>query len=435
MTAITVMLVLALTEIIVELGLTALSMRSLYSAVQDATDTISFSKQQASLIRLSSIIIFAEDIILVTNNAIADSLFIYRCYVIWSFNKRVISLPVCLLLITTVLGYRTVYRDNISSPGSHTVDSRIDFAFAIVTNLTLTGHTAGRIWWTRPPSNFALEASQPISLLHHLVLPSKFDCGMQADTAVFETGWDFAAQDVLKTAIALFFNGFYVLLVIFSLYFLRRQGGAGHHVLICAITVMFIFATTEITLQLVTATLSTQTLYAAGHDDGTIYNSRLDSLQRMSRILGFIEHLLLVTNNTVTHSFLIYCCYVIWGTSYYKKRVVVFPLVLLLSNTIVACVNVYRNDLGPLDSHFDFRISFGLGIATNLLVAGLMVGRIWWTRRHLQTIGQTKFIQRYNTAMSMLLESCVIYSIASSLIMVALSFNFNNGPISAVHIV
>ncbi|KAJ6584158.1 hypothetical protein DFH09DRAFT_1144394 [Mycena vulgaris] len=155
--AIAVMLLLAITQMVVQLVLTALSMRLLYTAVQDlAADEISFSTQQASLLHLRSLIVLADDIILVTNNAIADGLFIYRCYIIWAPRyKQVVILPVLLLLITTALGYVTVYRNTVQSrseieddPRAH-MDSRVGFALAIITNLTLTGLTAGRIWWTR----------------------------------------------------------------------------------------------------------------------------------------------------------------------------------------------------------------------------------------------------------------------------------------------
>ncbi|KAJ7451578.1 hypothetical protein FB451DRAFT_1283649 [Mycena latifolia] len=149
MSAIVVMLFLALTEIIIQLVLTSLALQSLYSAVQDAAETIAFSKHQTFFHRLFDRIGFAQDVILVTNNAIADGLFIYRCYVVWGCNKRVISLPVLLLLITTVLGYISVYRNDISNPRSHIMDTRVGFAFAIMTNLTLTGLTAGRIWWAK----------------------------------------------------------------------------------------------------------------------------------------------------------------------------------------------------------------------------------------------------------------------------------------------
>jgi hypothetical protein len=47
------------------------------------------------------------------------------------------------------LGYVTVYSNDILAPGAHSADSRIGFTFAIVTNLVLTGLTAGRIWWTK----------------------------------------------------------------------------------------------------------------------------------------------------------------------------------------------------------------------------------------------------------------------------------------------
>ncbi|KAJ7451565.1 hypothetical protein FB451DRAFT_1283608 [Mycena latifolia] len=149
MSAIVVMLFLALTEIIIQLVLTSLALRSLYSVVQDASETIAFLRHQTSFQRLFQRIHFAQDMILITNNAIADGLFIYRCYVVWGYNKRVISLPVLLLLITTVLGYVSVYRNDISNPGSHIMDIRVGFAFAIATNLTLTGLTAGRIWWAK----------------------------------------------------------------------------------------------------------------------------------------------------------------------------------------------------------------------------------------------------------------------------------------------
>jgi len=149
MCAIAVMLCLAIAELVLQIVVTSVSMRSLFSVVQDP-ETISFSKQQ-SLKNMYDILVFAEDFVLVTNNAVADGLFAYRCYMIWGpgYNKQVISIPVLLLLVTTVLGYITTYANNVSGKGSHIMDSRIGFVFAIVTNLMLTGLTAGRIWWTR----------------------------------------------------------------------------------------------------------------------------------------------------------------------------------------------------------------------------------------------------------------------------------------------
>ncbi|KAJ7818535.1 hypothetical protein B0H14DRAFT_1371740 [Mycena olivaceomarginata] len=150
MCAIAVMLFLAIAELVIQLIVTSLSMRLLYWAGMPDVEPISLLKQQASLERLYNIIGAVEDFILVTNNAVADALFAYRCYLIWGkHNKAVICIPVLLLLLTTALGYVTVYSNDILAPGAHSADSRIGFVFAIVTNLVLTGLTAGRIWWTK----------------------------------------------------------------------------------------------------------------------------------------------------------------------------------------------------------------------------------------------------------------------------------------------
>jgi len=150
MWAIAAMLCLAMAELVMQIIATSLSWRILFSAAQDV-ESISFLKQQASLDDMYNRIVFVEDLMLVANNAVADGLFAYRCYLIWgpSYNKQIITLPLLLLLVTTALGSITAYDNNIRYAGEAVVDSRIGFAFAIATNLTLTGLTAGRVWWTR----------------------------------------------------------------------------------------------------------------------------------------------------------------------------------------------------------------------------------------------------------------------------------------------
>lgn len=104
MGAIAVMLLLAITEVVLQIILTALSMQILYSAAQDA-ETTSFLRQQASLQHIADWVGFAEDITLVTNkfvpndaldqfrgansqpSAIADGLFV-RCYYIARMHVR-----------------------------------------------------------------------------------------------------------------------------------------------------------------------------------------------------------------------------------------------------------------------------------------------------------------------------------------------------------
>ncbi|KAJ7433047.1 hypothetical protein B0H11DRAFT_2377295, partial [Mycena galericulata] len=142
--------------------------------------------------------------------------------------------------------------------------------------------------------------------------------------------WTFVVPDIIRTAIALFFNGIYVLLVIFALYFLCQRKLAGKRVLICAIAVMFIFAMVGMALQVVSTMLELQTLYAAVHNEGQ--DGQLNSPTRLSDALEFVGLFLLVANNAITDLFLTYRCYLIWGTSH-KKKVVILPLFLVLVTT------------------------------------------------------------------------------------------------------
>ncbi|KAJ8517672.1 hypothetical protein ONZ45_g5165 [Pleurotus djamor] len=68
-----------------------------------------------------------------TNSAIADCVIIYRCYIVWGFNKYFI-LPMILVLTTTVYGYTMGL-----SVGT--------ISLTLGTNIIVTGLTAGRLWW------------------------------------------------------------------------------------------------------------------------------------------------------------------------------------------------------------------------------------------------------------------------------------------------
>ncbi|KAJ6474860.1 hypothetical protein C8R45DRAFT_1160064 [Mycena sanguinolenta] len=70
------------------------------------------------------------------NNVIADGLVIYRCYSIWNNNVYVVSLPIVLLIVTTVFGV------DFSLP-----NTAPPLALTLTTNILVTAITAGRIWW------------------------------------------------------------------------------------------------------------------------------------------------------------------------------------------------------------------------------------------------------------------------------------------------
>ncbi|KAJ7920574.1 hypothetical protein B0H13DRAFT_1986859 [Mycena leptocephala] len=81
----------------------------------------------------------AKDFLLVTNNIVTDGLFIYRCFVVWGRNIRIVFLPMLMLFATTVLGYLVACEDEFISPNQ--LDPRVPIAITILTSMVLMGLT------------------------------------------------------------------------------------------------------------------------------------------------------------------------------------------------------------------------------------------------------------------------------------------------------
>ncbi|KAF8213021.1 hypothetical protein K438DRAFT_1957600 [Mycena galopus ATCC 62051] len=83
---------------------------------------------------------FTANLVYVTSNVIADSIFIFRCYAIWDYDHRIIFLPTP--ICPPVLGYFDSSRSIVVSRG--VFNSAI--ATSVFTTLLLMG-LSGRIWW------------------------------------------------------------------------------------------------------------------------------------------------------------------------------------------------------------------------------------------------------------------------------------------------
>ncbi|KAJ7246582.1 hypothetical protein B0H12DRAFT_758562 [Mycena haematopus] len=133
-----VMLVFATAQLVLSLVLSVFMLQLLRLNVEGN------SRMNTALVAANRIT-FAQDLFLNTNNAFTDGLFIYRCYVVWGKRKLVVVVPILMLAATTILGYiSAVQIDSLYRP---TFNSKIVFIMAVVTNVTLTTLTAGRIWW------------------------------------------------------------------------------------------------------------------------------------------------------------------------------------------------------------------------------------------------------------------------------------------------
>ncbi|KAF8192257.1 hypothetical protein K438DRAFT_1970069 [Mycena galopus ATCC 62051] len=95
--------------------------------------------------------------LLVTNNIVTDSLFIYRCFLVWGRNVRVVVVPILMLLTATGLGYLSTYKFGLTA--STFIDDRIVFVVVLLTNVLLMILTAGRIWWIRRDAAIVLSSA------------------------------------------------------------------------------------------------------------------------------------------------------------------------------------------------------------------------------------------------------------------------------------
>ncbi|KAJ6473486.1 hypothetical protein DFH09DRAFT_1293758 [Mycena vulgaris] len=154
--ATSVMAVLATAEVLVQVWATVLEFQIFRLAVQGEVYPDSLRASRA--FKQGRILYTVKYFLLVTNNAVTDSLFIYRCFMVWNRNLRVVVLPALTLLVTTAIGYSTAYQIEYSTTGPY-FDSRIVFLMGVLTNVILMAMTAGRIWWIRRDARVLLESA------------------------------------------------------------------------------------------------------------------------------------------------------------------------------------------------------------------------------------------------------------------------------------
>ncbi|KAJ7190398.1 hypothetical protein GGX14DRAFT_546889 [Mycena pura] len=83
------------------------------------------------------------NVLFVTNNVLADTIFIFRCYAVWNFRWKAIILPTILLLAGAILGYWNIALDL----NSGYLLFYLSIGVSVLTNIVLVVLTAGRILW------------------------------------------------------------------------------------------------------------------------------------------------------------------------------------------------------------------------------------------------------------------------------------------------
>ncbi|KAJ7929713.1 hypothetical protein B0H13DRAFT_2264447 [Mycena leptocephala] len=133
-----IMAVLGTAQMVVTIAETVVQVRFVQQDVQAQV-----LNEHESISRFSVLAAIRACIIFI-NNLVTDFLFLYRCYVIWGFRKKIVIVPVLLMLFTFVTGIVGAAAQPLSVS-----DVRISGSLAVATNLFLTGFTAGRIIWIR----------------------------------------------------------------------------------------------------------------------------------------------------------------------------------------------------------------------------------------------------------------------------------------------
>ncbi|KAJ7697844.1 hypothetical protein B0H17DRAFT_1262109 [Mycena rosella] len=148
------MLFFSTIQVVLCVALVAISLRIVTLEVEGSA----FS--QLSLIR--GRVVFVQYTILITNNALTDSLFTFRCYVVWGKSLSIAIIPLTMVLGTTILGYTGAVQNDYLSESTFT--ATIAFILSAVTNGTVTTLTASRIWWVgRQERRTLLERGSPRS--------------------------------------------------------------------------------------------------------------------------------------------------------------------------------------------------------------------------------------------------------------------------------
>ncbi|KAJ7811491.1 hypothetical protein B0H14DRAFT_1471202 [Mycena olivaceomarginata] len=184
-------------------------------------------------------------------------------------------------------------------------------------------------------------------------------------SAVSHLAWEILILTVCSAFTMLILYGLYFAIFIFSLYALARRTPPGRWVMFVAVSMMFLLGTLATAITVAEAVIALRTYQA-------VVQSSIAEVRRLQRVnvaLGATELVRLAINSVVVDLFLLYRCYVIWGSN---KKVVVVPTVLIFIPSILVLVSIIRLLLGAAPSSvqadIDIRTPFLIMLGGNILL-------------------------------------------------------------------
>ncbi|KAF7350000.1 hypothetical protein MVEN_01301500 [Mycena venus] len=137
-----VMAVLDTTQMVLQLVWGFMEAHYLLRFIQHAMGPNAASTFQPSVRGTLDALNLAQGAIFSINNSVTDSLFLYRCYMIWGSQWKFIVFPGLLIVSTFVAGC-------VQAKTNVQILQRTPYIMAAITNLVLLCLSAGRIWWIR----------------------------------------------------------------------------------------------------------------------------------------------------------------------------------------------------------------------------------------------------------------------------------------------
>ncbi|KAJ6594800.1 hypothetical protein B0H19DRAFT_1247443 [Mycena capillaripes] len=248
------------------------------------------------------------------------------------------------------------------------------------------------------------------------------------DSTTFDYYWDYALSQTYGACAAALLYGVLLVLSGISANLLYHRTGAGRKTLAIATSGMAILATLQLVFYIRVTVLDLHIVHLRIEGDLLSAASALSALSLYDR-LAIAEGFLLVTNNLVTDSLLIYRCFIIWGRN---VRIIILPILMLLVTTVLGSLTAV-SDVLFVPYHVDARIAYAMVLLTNVVLTALTAGRIWWIRRDACIVLESAHIQKYNTAIGMIVESGAIYCLTVIIYLITISIpNLDNSPVSTI---
>ncbi|KAJ7210711.1 hypothetical protein GGX14DRAFT_565324 [Mycena pura] len=245
--------------------------------------------------------------------------------------------------------------------------------------------------------------------------------GTFTEICFFGTRFRLRETESQSLTIAFLRTGVLVGLISAAAYLLHKRVQDGRRVLVLATCAMALFATLQLATMIELNVLAFRIFRLAVQGEMATNSTHAARAVSSFNVMYVIYNFLLVVNNMVTDSLLIYRCYIIWNRNI---RVVIVPTSMPGLGFLCSYENGYPGNIHLI--HVDFGLVLGMVLTTNIALMALTAGRIWWIRREVTGVLEPSIVRTYNTVIAIMqapssLESGAIYCISMIIYVVSVS--------------